>query len=305
MTDTLFADVSYYQPPVDDSYPYEVFSFRSNDGTFQDPNFAANYHWSTSAVDSGRLAFFIVYLYLRPNWLDTVNTHRSMVSALGGPHPKMVAMLDVESGGNPPGDGSDWINRSYWNLADWLGNPERVIGYANPTDFYNMWPVRPDGLRVVAAGYGYNPDLPGKIAHQYTDGNGYGGGLPEGCPPFGNCDMNSADGLDAHQFAAACGVGSPAPEPTLTQADIDAIAEAVAGKMLTPKWFAEFMVSYIGPMGSDAKDIREQLLGGRNTGENDGYPQGGFRTLYDLVAAIAAHTGVPETTDIKAGPESV
>ena len=117
-------------------------------------------------------------------------------------------MLDVESGGNPPGDGSSWINQVYWNLADYAGSPARIIGYANAYDFSNMWRVRPDGLRVIAAGYGSNPNLPGQVAHQYTDGGGYSPNLPQGCPPFGRCDMNSADGLTPQQFAAACGIAT-------------------------------------------------------------------------------------------------
>ncbi|ATL67461.1 hypothetical protein [Nocardia terpenica] len=206
MVDSLFADVSYNQTPVDDSYPYRIFSLRSNDGTIEDSNFAANYAWAVKATDAGRLACFIVYFYWRPNWLETVNTHRDMVTAAGGPHPRMIAMIDVESGGNPGGDQSDGINRAYWSLAGWLGDARRVIGYANSGDLYGMWPDRPAGLRLIGAGYGRNPMLPGQIAHQYTDGNGYGGGLPEGCPPFGNCDMNSADGLSPEDFAAACGI---------------------------------------------------------------------------------------------------
>jgi hypothetical protein len=63
----------------------------------------------------------------------------------------------------------------------------------------------------VVAAYGHNPPYPGKVAHQYTDGSGYGGGLPEGAPPFGRCDMNSADGLTPQQFAAACGIAQPVP----------------------------------------------------------------------------------------------
>ena len=65
---------------------------------------------------------------------------------------------------------------------------------------------KPPGIRLVVAAYGRNPSYPVKVAHQYTDGSGYGNGLPEGAPPFGNCDMNSADGLTATQFARACGV---------------------------------------------------------------------------------------------------
>jgi hypothetical protein len=219
VTDTLFADVSYFQAPVDDSYPHAVLSIRSNDGTFRDPNFEHNYRWCVNAVESGRLEFFIVYLYCRTNWEQTAQTHIDMVTAAGGPHPRMVSMLDVESGGNPPGDGSDWINRTYWRLADWLGNPKRVIGYANTGDFNSMWRERPDGLRVIAAGYGRLPDLPGQIAHQYTDGQGFGGGLPEGAPPFGNCDMNSANGLSPQEFAAACGIGTGEEDMAFTDDD--------------------------------------------------------------------------------------
>ena len=54
--------------------------------------------------------------------------------------------------------------------------------------------------------YGHNPPYPGKVVHQYTDGAGHGGGFPEGAPPFGRCDMNSADGLAADEFGRACGI---------------------------------------------------------------------------------------------------
>jgi hypothetical protein len=202
----LFADVSEYQVPVDDSYPYQVLSIRVCDGTYQDHNFAANYGWMRGALDSGRMTFGIVYTYVRPNWLDNAATVRSMIDAGGGLHPRVALMLDVESGGNPAGDGSSWINALYWNLADYAGSPARIIGYANAFDFFNMWRVRPAGLRVIGAGYGSNPNLPGQVAHQYTDGAGYSPNLPQGAPPFGNCDMNSADGLTPLEFAAACGI---------------------------------------------------------------------------------------------------
>lgn len=252
MTDTLFADVSYFQVPVDDSYPYPILSIRSNDGTFRDPHFAQNHAWVRRSLDSGRLRVGIVYCYVRPNWLETANTLRDMIDSSGGLHPRVVLMLDVESGGNPPGDGSDWINRTYANLVEYAGgNARRVIGYANAADFFGLWQTRPPGLQVIGAGYGRNPNLPGQIAHQYTDGSGYGGGLPEAAPPFGNCDMNSADGLSADQFAARCGIA-----PAVVN-EIDAAAWIAAnwlgrritvGERTTPDGrgrFAEFEHAHI------------------------------------------------------------
>ncbi|HTQ20354.1 hypothetical protein [Mycobacterium sp.] len=212
--DSFFADVSEFQVPVDNSYPYKLLSIRVSDGTYQDHNFAQNYAWMRNALDTGRLACGIVYTYARPNWQDNANTVRQMIDANGGLHPKVVLMLDVESGGNPAGDGSDWVNALYKNLAQYAGNPARVIGYANQGDFNSMWPTRPNGLRVIAAGYGSNPLLPGQIAHQYTDGSaGANQGLPMGCAPFGNCDMNVADGVSPTDFAAACGISTAPATP--------------------------------------------------------------------------------------------
>ncbi len=213
MPDCLFADVSYFQAKVDDSYPHRVLSIRSNDGTFRDPNFSHNYQWCVNAVAGGRLDCFIVYAYWRPNWEATANTMRDMVNAEGGPHPRMVAMVDLESGGNPGGDQSGGVNAWCDNIAAWLGTPSgggRVIGYGGVYDLRSMWPNRPAGMRMVIAGYGGASPMgfPGFLAHQYTDGGGYGAPAPQGCPPFGNCDMNSADGIDAAGFCAAVGLGA-------------------------------------------------------------------------------------------------
>ncbi|MCM6774199.1 hypothetical protein NDR87_12020 [Nocardia sp. CDC159] len=303
MVDSLFADVSEYQVPVDDSYPYQIFSLRSNDGTYRDHNFFQNYAWSAAAADSGRLACFIVYFYWRPNWLDTINTHRAMIADAGGPHPKMISMVDVESGsGNPSGDQSDGINRAYWGMADWLGSTLRVIGYANRHDFFTMWPVRPEGLRVIGAGYGRNPNLPGQIAHQYTDGSGWGGGLPEGAPPFGNCDMNAANGYTPEAFAADCGVGAAALDPLADmwiqfmgpggqgwpQLGNHTLVDAVAaiGQALDIPGFHPGPRPTRTPLPRDAAArIRAewtQLLGTHGTG----LPQLGNRSLVDAIAAI-------------------
>lgn len=220
--DTLYPDVSEFQAPVDDSFlaatytesgqsfPYRWICIRSNDGGHVDENFAANYNWCVKQCDAGNLDGFMVYYYWRPDGSGLSN-HMQLVNSLGGPHPKMVSMMDVESGsGNGSANVSGQLNTEYSTLTGWLGNPARVIGYGNTSDLANQWPTQPAGLMLVVAGYGANPNLTNQIAHQYTDGAGYGGGLPEGVNPFGNCDMNSADGYSPSQLAVALGVAASA-----------------------------------------------------------------------------------------------
>jgi hypothetical protein len=130
----------------------------------------------------------------------------------------MVSMIDLESGsGNPTTDVSSQVNSDYGALGAWLGNTKRVIGYGNTSDLNNLWLTKPAGLQLIIAAYGSNPSYPGKFAHQYTNGQGYGAGLPEGAPPFGNCDMNSADGLSPIQLATALGLpGVPVVKPPVS-----------------------------------------------------------------------------------------
>lgn len=238
VTDTLFADVSEFQVAVDNSYTdagYRVLSIRSNDGTYDDHKFAQNYQWCVQAVNDGRLEFFIVYCYWRnataiPNMIDQVN-------AEGGPHPKMVAMIDVESGGNANVDQSTALDADYNTLVTWLGgNEERVIAYANYGDERTMWQAKPAHLDWILAGYGSNPSDPSlvKLAHQYTDGAVGAGNLPSGAPPFGNCDMNSADGLSVQAFAAAVGLGAATPP------------------VITPPVVTPPVVQQPGPLGTEA-----------------------------------------------------
>jgi hypothetical protein len=207
--DTLFADVSEFQNEVDDSYPYEVISIRSNDGDYLDHKWAANYQWCKNAADSGKLKCFLVYFVWRQNWQDTLAALKSQIGSL---HPKMAVEIDLESwGGQITGDNSDALNATYQELVSWLVEPKKVRLYGNAGDINSLWPNRPANMAVRLAAYGSNPDFPGKDSHQYTDGNGYGDGLPEGASPFGNCDMNSADGLSPDQFAAACGATQTNP----------------------------------------------------------------------------------------------
>lgn len=287
MPDTLWADVSEFQAAVDDSYPYQVLSIRTNDGTYRDHKFDQNYGWMRANLDSGRLTAGIIYAYLRVNWDATASTMIDMIESQGGLHPRAALMLDVESGGNPGGDCSDWVNKTYWKLADYAGDPKRIIGYANAYDFYNMWPTRPDGLQVIGAGYGQDPHLIGQLAHQYTDGiYGCGGDIPCGCSPFGNCDMNSADGLDPSQVASRMGIGIGGGN--VTQQD------DIAGQLLTawPQLGDATLVDGVSK-------VLVQLLGpgvADGTGQL-GWPQLGGHTLVDFLALQAGQPAKATVTE--------
>lgn len=198
--DALWSDVSEFQVPVDDSYPYEVLAIRSDDGTYRDHNWTANYGWARRALAFGKLKILIVYLVYRPNWRDELAVIKDM---MGTPPDQSVVMVDVESwNGQITGDHSVGINALVAELTHWIG-PRRVIGYGNTGDLNSIWPTKPQGMRLVIAGYGSNPDYPGKLAHQFTDGI-YGG--PIRVPPFGMADVNCADGYDVEQLAEALGL---------------------------------------------------------------------------------------------------
>lgn len=58
------------------------------------------------------------------------------------------------------------------------------------------------------------------------------------------------------------------------------------------KHLQDFITGFVGPVGSDVKDVRTQLTGGRNEGEYPGWPQLGKNaqgqdlTLVDAIAAL-------------------
>jgi hypothetical protein len=288
---------------VDDSYPYEVLAIRADDGTYVDRVFNHNYAWGCNALDSGRLQALLIYSVYRPNWGETVDTLKRTV---GDPHQGTAFMIDAESwGGQIRGDNSDGLNHMYWGITDWLGTsgrqgPRRVCGYGNVSDLNELWPTRPDHCPLIIAAYGSNSDYPDKLGHQFTDGV-YGG--PIYVPPFGMADVNSADGYDAAALKAALGITFDPAAPTapggimatLDQDDINAITASVT------KWLADYIAGFVGPIGHDVKRVADALGLARDDAGFDakapGKPQGGNRSLYDLIAAQANRAGVPGTTD--------
>ena len=205
MTDTLWSDISHFQVPVNNAYPYHFLCIRSNDGTFLDRNFDRNIAWCRGALSSGRMWGYMVYYFYRPG----VNGAHVLMSRVGHPDPHMAVMIDVESaGGQVSGNQSRAINAQHDELAKWLGSPSRVVGYGNVSDLNALWPDKPRGMRLVVAAYGSNPSYPGKFAHQFTD--------KQPTAPFGPSDFNSADGMSAadlqHMFGfVTAGPAKPPP----------------------------------------------------------------------------------------------
>jgi hypothetical protein len=147
----------------------------------------------------------MVYYFYRPG----VNGAHILMDRVGKPDPRLVVMIDMESaGGQVHGNQSSQANGEHDQLAKWLGDPRRVVGYGNTSDLNALWPTKPKGMRIVVAAYGSNPGYPGKYAHQFTD--------KANTPPFGPSDLNSADGMSVNDLLNMYGftpTSAPAPPP--------------------------------------------------------------------------------------------
>jgi hypothetical protein len=198
---TLWSDVSEFQVPVNNSYPYRFFALRNADGNHMDSHFMANVTWANENVGS-RIWGYIVYYFYRPG----VNGAAILKQRIGPkPNPRMVAMIDVESaGGQVSGNQSVQLGREFGELVAYLDH-KRVIGYGNTSDLNSLWPNKPSGVKLIIAAYGSNPSYPNKFAHQFTDS--------AHTAPFGPSDLNSADGMSEHDLKLMFGMVDPTPPP--------------------------------------------------------------------------------------------
>lgn len=284
---TYWADVSQYQRVVDKTYPHRVFSFRTNTGSVKDTRADANLTWALQALADGDLDIVIPYYFFRPGAANC-DLWRRVVTRDGRIDPRIVCMVDVESGqGSSQGaipirDHSEEINDEIRRVRGWLGG-SRVIGYYNPKADPALWKSRGDVPLVVPHYNGTPGDsyaYPNRFAHQYSDR------VP--CAPFGPCDANYT-ALSIDQLKTLFGMGGT----TMATTDVDRINE--------------FTRNFNGPIGSDTKDLRYQLVGARDlvyktvNGKKvvdleksfPGLPQLGNRTVTDALAAIGAALGIP------------
>lgn len=209
---TEYCDISQWQNLVDDSYPYEYITIRACTGDREDEHFRENYARATDMIERGKLRGFSVYLFWRGP--QTWDKAKQLITEVGGPHPKMSLMFDVEgAGGEVTGDQSDEVNAAISAAQEWLGSPHgksRVYGYYNILADPDLWASRPPGLKFVVPDYSANPPrtvIDGFIIHQRTQ---------EGdVAPFGHpVDVNEAD-LSITELLQELGAADETPDTSV------------------------------------------------------------------------------------------
>jgi hypothetical protein len=227
---TYFADVSVYQPVVDDTYPYPVFGFRADSGNSTDGHAAANWRYSDSHPDHIRVA--IPYVIFKPGQSGAIFTRLKNLFGAQCP-PQIVPEIDMESGSDfaGPGNHSSEANGFIATLAAWSGDQKQTQGYANSPDWSGNWPTPPAWMKKRLAYYSSNPTPPGYYSRQYYGALPYSSpaGYPRTCAPFGSyVDMNVTP-RTITQIEADYGI-TAAPEADMTpdeHAMLVAIANAV------------------------------------------------------------------------------
>lgn len=168
MTGTMWADTSHYQTDqfgapvyIDESYPFDVYSFRTNSGDQKDRMSEKTCKIVLDLLNSGKLKAVIAYYFFRPGE-GNCDLHREILLSGGlWGHPKLVTMVDVEDAvGTIRGDQSYEVNDEVARLVGWYNlDKRRVIGYLNTISNSDLWLYPPDGMRFVTPSYS---GVPGK-----------------------------------------------------------------------------------------------------------------------------------------------
>ena len=179
----FWADVSQYQGrAIDDTYPYNVFAFRTNSGDKADTLALANAAAALELLGNTNkpLDLVIPYYFFRPGE-ENCDLHKDLLTQAGlWKHPRSISMVDVEGdAGKITGDQSGEVNDEVNRMRGWYGDQRRTAGYWNPNADGGLWLQRPYMLELVIPQYGKQPgDLSGvtnniavreAFAHQYTD----------------------------------------------------------------------------------------------------------------------------------------
>ncbi|WP_176462163.1 peptidoglycan-binding domain-containing protein [Rhodococcus sp. 06-156-3C] len=230
----------------------------------------------------------------------------------GGMYSHVACTIDgvnAESRGNPGGviygsvvrGGQTYYARA-WNdrlFHDFWYLPGPIVGELDP----NAFPL-PTGFY-----YGWYSGPEQSISGKAGESKAWIDGLARAQAKLGvpvsrvyDAATNKAvsDFQRANGFALVDGFLGAKTWPLLFAAKKDEVDLDMTEKELEALIF-RCLKTFVGPIGADVKDVREQITGGRDGGQYPGHKQGGGRTLYDLAAATANKSGVPNTSDTLEG----
>lgn len=238
MTNTFFNDISNYQAPVNNNYPYFWLSFRCSVGYTQtDTNLAANLAWAKANSGPGkRMAGFTFYHVYYPNNADAQIAW--IKSRIGDPGRFSVFMMDIESwGGTISGNHSAEINYIFTAIVAWLGGDwRRVWAYGNAGDLASIYAQPNAAVNIVIAGYSATEPGRKHLIWQYAGGGN--NPAPAGFPltgMWGKIDYNVAH-ITSVQLAAACGL----PTNEEDEMVVMALNAAGTGWLLSDGWQSKF-----------------------------------------------------------------
>lgn len=210
---TLWADVSKYQLPVNNSYAHPFLSYKASQSTTEiDQNCHPNTVWGDHNSGPGlRMVGHQGYLVWYPG-NEAAQARLFSTAVLAGPY--FAWMLDVESwSGSITGDHSVQLVQLAEAMADLFG-AQRGEVYGNQGDLDTIFPTRPHWLKVHKARYSATPPSQPFDSWQYSDGgpDPVPAGYPRSSAPFGPCDHNVyRSSVAAFQIAYA--LTPPAPPP--------------------------------------------------------------------------------------------
>lgn len=232
---TKWGDYSQYQSAyINESYPYQVVSFRASIADEVDTKWFENIKRAKEMVAQGRLKKVIAYHFWVPG-RDNWGTFKNAIELSGGVFPELAFMIDVEDGGekwNISGDQSEGVNNFILQGMDYFQNRQAASGYINFRTNQTLWRSIPVGLKLIVPSYhdpNRAPYTPGGITyfgHQYTD--------RENTPPFGLTDMNQSK-MPLSMWLQAWGTNNdvrPDPEPDRETPTLEDQLRAVVGQFV-------------------------------------------------------------------------
>lgn len=274
---------------------------RTNDGTYRDQAF----HSHLADARANDLPVSAYWFVRRPDEGTSIAAQANVVAEQLRGKGDIGVWLDIES---PGGTDKSTVyaardelrkrNIRVLGIYTTVGYWEGIRGGEPPaSDFGAMWvanfgPDRAGNFRAIYPGNNHsvwNYPLGGRKPDfwQYTQHGRI--------PSFnGSLDVNAFRGSPEEVRALFEGKTVPTSG---TEKDWSEMASKEEIRAL----IYECLEVYVGPIGSDVKDSRQQLTGGRDKGDYRGHPQLDNRTLVDAVAKIGTHLGLEGFEDPHGG----